>query len=65
LLKVVRKVRVPNLSDEEANGFSENYKDIRSIKDEILKTDNDIDEIVFKLYGLNKEEIKIIIENTK
>ena len=30
------------------------------IEQEIIKTDNQIDELVYKIYGLTKEEVKIV-----
>ena len=35
------------------------------IEEEIKKTDSEIDELVYKLYGLSKDEIKIIEESLK
>ena len=35
------------------------------IDEEIKKTDNEIDQLVYKLYGLTKEEIAIVEENLK
>lgn len=35
-------------------------KEYNELKSEIEKTDKEIDQEVYKLYGLNKEEIKII-----
>ena len=33
------------------------------IEDEIKKADNEIDQLVYKLYGLTKEEIAIVEKN--
>jgi len=35
------------------------------LEDEIRKTDNEIDQLVYKLYGLTKEEISIVEESLK
>jgi len=45
--------------------FEKNKIELLKLKDEINKTDNKIDEIVYRLYGLTKEEIKIIEESAK
>lgn len=37
----------------------------KDIKQEIISLDSEIDEIVYKLYGINQEERKIIEESTK
>jgi type II restriction/modification system DNA methylase subunit YeeA len=38
----------------------ENSDQWQKLKDEIAKTDQKIDEEVYKLYGLTEEEIKIV-----
>jgi len=43
--------------------LSENSDKWRKIKEEIEKTDKEIDQKVYELYGLTKEEIKIIEKN--
>ena len=35
------------------------------LEEEIKKTDNEIDQLVYKLYGLTKEEIAIVEESLK
>jgi len=35
------------------------------LEEEIKKTDNEIDELVYELYGINEEEKKIIEESLK
>ena len=37
----------------------------QKIEQEIKKTDNEIDELVYKLYGITEEEKKIIEESLK
>lgn len=36
------------------------YRKITALKNEIEKTDSEIDKMVYELYGLTKEEIEII-----
>jgi hypothetical protein len=38
---------------------------LSDLKDEIEKTDIEINKMVYKLYGLSKEEIEIIEESLK
>lgn len=68
-LKEVKKWAEKKLSlkeqDEWEDYFNEYKKDLLSLKDEIEKTDNEINKMVYKLYGLTKEEIKIIEESLK
>jgi hypothetical protein len=44
--------------------FEENKKKASEIKAEIDKTDKEIDQMVYELYGLTEEEIKIICDAT-
>ena len=37
----------------------------QKIQEEIKKTDNEIDELVYKLYGITDEEKKIIVESLR
>ena len=37
----------------------------QKLEEEIKKTDNEIDELVYKLYGITEEEKKIIEESLK
>ena len=39
--------------------------DKEKAKEEIKKTDNEIDELVYQLYGITEEEKKIIEESLK
>ena len=50
--------------------LQKNYHDDKTlrkdkIKEEIENTDDEIDQEVYKLYGLTKEEIKIVEESLK
>ena len=40
--------------------FEKNKKELQSLKDQIEKTDNEINKMVYNLYGLTDDEIKII-----
>lgn len=42
--------------------FEENKQKVLSIKSEIDKTDKEIDTLVYELYGLSEEEVKIVEE---
>jgi len=43
--------------------FEEKKAEAQTLKVEIEKTDNEIDQMVYKLYGLTEEEIKIVEES--
>jgi hypothetical protein len=45
--------------------FEKNKKDLSKLKDEIERTDIEINKMVYKLYGLSKEEIQIIEESLR
>jgi len=49
--------------DEWEDYFNDYKKDILKLESEINKTDNEINKMVYKLYSLTKEEIKVIEEN--
>lgn len=51
--------------DEWEDYFNDYKKDTSKLESEIDKANNKIDEMVYRLYGLTKEEIKIIEESTK
>lgn len=51
--------------NKELQETSENSDKWHKLKEEIEKTDHKIDEIVYKLYGLTEEEIKVVEEQTK
>ena len=43
--------------------FQEQKEEAQTLKSEIDKTDKEIDQMVYELYGLSKEEIEIIESN--
>ncbi|WP_042247923.1 hypothetical protein [Jejuia pallidilutea] len=45
--------------------FNEQKQKAVELKAEIDKTDQDIDQMVYELYGLNQEEIAIVEDFTK
>lgn len=54
-----------NVSKEQENAIAENVKEILTLKKEnpaaiTTALENEIDTLVYKLYGLSKEEIKIV-----
>ncbi|NQE06459.1 hypothetical protein C5S32_11370 [ANME-1 cluster archaeon GoMg1] len=53
-----------NLSPKQTGEIKQYFEDYRqkmlALKNEIEKTDSEIDEMVYELYGLTKEEIEII-----
>ena len=51
--------------DEWEDYFNEYKKDLSNLKNEIEKTDNEINQMVYKLYGLSKDEIQINEESMK
>jgi hypothetical protein len=51
--------------DEGSDYFNGYKKDLVELKDRIDKTDKDIDPIVYKLYGLTPEEIRIVEDGLK
>ncbi len=40
--------------------FEKNKKELQNLKEQIEKTDNEINKMVYKLYGLSKDEIAIV-----
>ena len=40
--------------------FEENKQKAQALQDQINQTDKEIDAMVYKLYGLTEEEIKIV-----
>jgi len=68
-IKEIEKLGKKKLSlkeqDEWEDYFNEYKKDLSNLKDEIEKTDNKINKRVYKLYGLSKDEIKIIEKSMK
>ena len=59
LLKELKKQKI-NSTDDLENRFNNYKKELNEIKQEIEKTDKEIDKMVYKLYNLTGEEIKII-----
>jgi len=62
-LKELKKAKVKlSLSDEAEwmQYFNEQKQKAQSLKAEINKTDKEIDQMVYELYGLTEEEIKIV-----
>jgi len=54
------------LLNKRLNEIGDKKTDERArIEDEIKKTDGEIDQLVYKLYGLTKEEIDIVKESLK
>ena len=45
--------------------FEKKEEELQMIKSEIDKTDKEIDQMVYELYGLTKEEIEIVENATK
>ena len=46
--------------DELEDYFNEYVKDISALNSQIESTDNEINELVYKLYNLTDEEIRIV-----
>ena len=46
--------------DEWEDYFKDYKKELQKLKDEIEKTDNEINQMVYKLYGLSKEDITVV-----
>jgi len=59
-LKFKDKLEERDFKKEWRNLFENDKLETNKIKENIKKIDNEIDEIVFELYGLNDEEIEII-----
>jgi len=65
-LKELKKAKVQLSLSEEAEWmqyFNEQKQKAQAIKTEIDKIDSEIDQMVYKLYGLTEEEIKIVEES--
>ena len=65
-LKEIKKAKIKLGLSEESEWmqyFNEQTVKAQNIKTEIEKTDNEIDQMVYELYGLNEEEIKIVEES--
>ena len=65
--KAIKKVGGDKLDDKAQFSlmslFEEQQEEAQTLKAEINKTDTEIDAMVFELYGLTKEEIKIVEES--
>jgi hypothetical protein len=62
-LKELQKAKIKLTLSEEAdwmNYFNEQKQKAQILKAEIEKTDKEIDRMVYELYGLTEEEIKIV-----
>ncbi len=67
-LKELKKAKIELGLSEEAEWmlyFNEQKEKAQIIKSEIEKTDKEIDQMVYELYGLSEEEIKIVEGTTK
>lgn len=68
-VKEIEKLSKKKLSlkeqDEWEDYFNEYKKDLLSLKDKIEKTDEEINKMVYKLYGLSKDEIRVIEESLR
>ena len=65
-LKELKKAKIKLSLSEEAEWmqyFNEQIEKVQAIKTEIEKTDKEIDQMVYELYGLTEEEIKIVEES--
>ncbi|MFW6233530.1 MAG: Eco57I restriction-modification methylase domain-containing protein, partial [Nanoarchaeota archaeon] len=51
--------------DEWEDYFNEYKVELTNLKDEIQKTDNEINKMVYELYGLNQDEIKVIEDSLR
>ena len=62
-LKELKKAKVKLSLSEEAEWmqyFNEQKQKAQSLKAQIEKTDKEIDQMVYELYGLTEEEIRIV-----
>ncbi|MBC8526591.1 MAG: Eco57I restriction-modification methylase domain-containing protein, partial [Candidatus Cloacimonetes bacterium] len=56
-----KKVKLTFSQQDEFEEYFNNYKDeINELQKQIDKTDNEIDQMVYELYGLTKEEIEVV-----
>lgn len=54
-----------SLTNEDETTLRQTFDRIQAINDEITQTDNEIDGMVYTLYGLTEEEIQIVEEETQ
>jgi len=59
-LKFADKLEERNFKNDWKALFENDKKEVLEIRSQINKTDKEIDQMVYKLYGLNDDEIKII-----
>ncbi|NOR45339.1 MAG: hypothetical protein GQ534_07100 [Candidatus Delongbacteria bacterium] len=56
-----QKIVLTLLQQDEWEDYFNSYKnEINTIQAEIAKTDEEIDEMVYRLYGLTEEEVEIV-----
>jgi len=61
-----QKINLSLIQQDEWEEYFNQYKsDINNLQMEINKTDKDIDQLVYELYGLNDEDIKIVEDSIK
>ena len=68
LLKELKKLNIELSLEEDAKWmkyFKSQKQQAEELKLEIDKTDNEIDQMVYELYGLTQEEIEIVENATK
>ncbi|MFQ6054704.1 MAG: hypothetical protein ACE5J3_01815, partial [Methanosarcinales archaeon] len=65
----LKKIKIPKVSEEDLQYLMQEYlqavDECNRLKMEIQATDNTIDKLVYELYGLREEEIKIVEESLK
>ena len=61
-----QKITIPLKQQDEWDEYFNQYKtECLSIKTEIENTDKEIDKMVYELYGLSEDEVKVVEGNTK
>ncbi len=59
-----KKIKLSFSQQDEFEDYFNSYKDeINELQKQIDETDKEIDQMVYELYGLTKEEIKIVEKN--
>ncbi len=65
-IEKLSKKKIPLKEQDEWEDYFKDYKkELLNLKNEIEKTDKEIDELVYKLYGITEKEKNIIEENLK
>ena len=64
-LKKKKIVLTLKQQDEWEEYFNQYKREINSLQESINKTDKEIDQMVYQLYGLTDEEIKIVEDSVK